>query len=183
MAMITAVMVSSLLVTITAALLLSINAGGARSGRQRDYYQARAAGASAVSYLYGHLRDDADFFKDMLATSSPTTYDWIDVSTVAEPLATAQSDWRRLDYDPGGELAQVECDSRNTPCWVLRFKAEPGTAGSTPVTVVAEAIVRYNCRFASYCSTLRFQQHLELESSAWTRRDLTQVTGQGKLTP
>ena len=181
MAMITAVIVSSLLVTITAALLLSIDASGAKSGRQRDYYQARAAGASAVSYLYAQLRDDADFFKDMLASTNPTTHDWIDESTATEPSTTTQSDWRRFNYDPGGDLTQVECDSRTTPCWVLRFKAEPGTADSTPDTVVVEAIVRYNCRFAAYCSTLRFQQHLELESSEWTRRDLTQVTGKGKL--
>ena len=191
MAMITAVIVSSLLVTITAALLLSIDAGGARSVRQRDYYQARATGASAMSYLYAQLREEADFFKTMLTnhadpcsqSSPPAECEWIDVSTATEPSATVQSDWRRFNYDPGGDLTQVVCDSRRTPCWVLRFKAEPGTAGSTPETVVAEAIVRYNCRFGAYCSTMRFQQHLELESSEWTRRDLTQVTGQGKLSP
>ena len=179
--MISAVIVSGLLITVTAALLLSINARGAQSNRQGDYYQARATGASAVGYLYAQLREDADFFKDMLASSSPTTYNWIDVSTATEPSTTVASDWRRFNYDPNGNLSQVECDTRTTPCWALRFKAEPGTAGSTPSTVVVEAIVRFNCRFAAFCSVLRLQQHLELESSVWLRRDLTQVTDQGKL--
>ena len=180
MAMITAVIVSALLVTITAGLLLSINAAGTQSGHEREYYRARATGASAASYLYAHLQDDPDFFKGMLA-SSPTTHDWVALSTSTAPDTSTDSDWRRFDYADSGELSQVECDSRRTPCWVLRFKANPSTTGSTPATVVAEAIVRYDCRFGAYCSVLRFQQHLG-GPSTWTRRDLTQVTDNAKLT-
>ena len=180
MAMITAVIVSALLVTITAGLLLSINAAGTQSGHKREYYRARATGASATSYLYAHLQDDSEFFKKMLA-SSPTTHDWIELSTSTAPDAATDDDWRRFDYADSGELSQVECDSHRMPCWVLRFKAEPGTTGSTPDTVVAEAIVRYDCRFGGYCSVLRFQQHLTFDTG-WTRRDLTQVTDNDKLT-
>ena len=177
MAMITAVIVSALLVTITAGVLLSINAAGTQSGHEREYYRARATGANAASYLYAHLQDDTGFFDAML-TSTPTTHDWIaNVSTATAPDTAIDSDWRRFDYADSGELRQVECDSRRTPCWVLRFKADT----ATPTTVVAEAIVRYDCRFGAYCSVLRFQQHLDGPPS-WTRRDLTQVTDNDKLT-
>ena len=168
--MISAVIVSGLLVTVVAAMLLAINARGDRIGRQHDYYAARAMGAGAAGFLYAHLHDDAGFFTDMMAASDPnatpplpTTYDWIawlDATATTEPDTATDSDWRRFEDAGAGELTQVQCDSSSPPCWVLRFKADPATTGSTPTTVVAEAIVRYDCRFGTYCSVLRFQQRL-----------------------
>ena len=158
--MISAVIVSGLLVTVVAAMLMSINARGDRVGRQHDYYAARAVGADAAAFLYTHLRVDADFFTDMLASTSPTTYDWIDQSTATEPDTATHGDWRRFSDITDRQIAEEACDSGSPPCWVMRFKADPGGSGAIPQTVVAEAIVRYDCRFGTYCSALRFQQHL-----------------------
>ena len=186
-AMVTAVIVSALIVAVTGALVLSLTSGGRESARQRELYEARAAGVSALEYLYAELGDDADFFDGMLAASSPDTYDWIELSSATSPDTGTDSDWNQF----GNDLTISACTTRTDPCWALRFK---GDGIRTPLEVVVEAIVRFDCRGSGYCSVKRFQQRMThfqqrmMPSEAnppheWTRSDLTEVTETGAVPP
>ena len=185
--MVTAVIVSALIVAITGALVLSLTSGGRESARQRELYEARAAGVSALEYLYAVLGENPDFFDGMLAATSPTTYDWIDLSSATSPDIGTNSDWNQFADD----LAISACTTRADPCWVLRFK---GDGIRAPLEVVVEAIVRFDCRGGGYCSVRRFQQRMThfqqrmMPSEAnppheWTRSDLTEVTESGAIPP
>ena len=175
--MVTAVIVSALIVAITGALVLSLTSGGRESARQRELYEARAAGVSALEYLYAELGDDADFFDGMLAASSPDTYDWIDLSSAAAPDTDTDGDWNQF----GTGITIEACSTRLDPCWELRLA---GDGTQTPTAVAVEAIVRFDCRGSGYCSVRRFQQQLRRANEAghaWQRSDLTEVTSDAAL--
>ena len=175
--MVTAVIVSALIVAITGALVLSLTSGGRESARQRELYEARAASVSALEYLYAQLGQDPDFFDDMLAVSSPTTYDWIGLSSAAEPDTATNSDWRQF----GSALSTPACNTRLDPCWTMRLA---GDGTTKPRAVAVEAIVRFDCRGSGYCSVRRFQQQLRRTNDvghSWQRSDLTEVTSGAAL--
>ena len=176
-AMVTAVIVSALIVAITGALVLSLTSGGRESARQRELYEARSAGVSALEYLYAELGDDADFFDGMLAASSPDTYDWIDQSSAAAPDTDTDGDWNQ--FSSGVTISA--CSTRLDPCWELRFASD---GKRNPVTVAVEAIVRFDCRGSGYCSVRRFQQQMRRTNEsghAWQRSDLAEVTSGAAL--
>lgn len=177
-AMITAVIVSALIVAITGALVLSLTSGGRESARQRELYEARAAGVSALEYLYARLGTDPDFFDDMLAQTAPVAPpSWIDHSSAGAPDAATDGDWNQF----GSALAIEECDTRLDPCWEMRFA---GDGSRTPTDVDVEAVVRFDCRGRGYCSVRRFQQRMRRTNEtghAWQRSDLTEVASGAAL--
>ena len=178
-AMVTAVILSALIVAVTGALVLSLTSGGRESARQRELYEARAAGVSALEYLYAELGADPDFFDGMLLETSPDTYDWIDLSSAAAPDTDTDGDWNQF----GTGIAVETCSTRLDPCWEMRFA---GNGMRTPQTVAVEAIVRFDCRGNGYCSVRRFQQQLRRANEvgrayAWQRSDLTEVASGAAL--
>ena len=170
--MVTAVIVSALIVAVTGALVLSLTSGGRESARQRELYEARAAGVSALEYLYAVLGMDPDFFDGMLKGEDPETYDWIDLSSAVAPVTGTDGDWNQF----GSDLAISACSTRLDPCWTMRFA---GDGLPKPQAVAVEAIVRFDCRSGGYCSVRRFQQQLRRTNDsghAWQRTDLSEVT-------
>ena len=192
-AMIIAVMVSALIATVAAALLISLTTGPRSALRQREFSQARLEASTALEYLNAHLMNDTDFFEDMLATTSPTTYTWIDddlSAATGQPDPATITDWTVLGDESScagnardcNNLRPMTCSSLEDPCWTLRFKPSPATAGSTPTSVVVEAIVRFSCRKnADRCQVRRFQQQLTLRSTDWVRLDMFEVTQADRL--
>ena len=176
-AMVTAVIVSALIVAITGALVLSLTSGGRESARQRELYEARTAGVSALEYLYAQLGQDPDFFDDMLKETDPETYSWIDHSSAAAPDVGTDGEWNQF----GDALAIEVCSTRLDPCWETRVA---GTGMRTPQAVAVEAIVRFDCRGSGYCSVRRFQQQMRRtgdEGHEWQRSDLTEVASGAAL--
>lgn len=201
-ALVTAVLVSALIATATATLLIVLTSGPRASLRQRDSWDARATAASSLEYLHVRLQADGDLFADTLKTTNATSHCWIDnvADASGEPDAAATSDWTQFrhgarylgdgtdklstcgDDDHRQGLVGV-CASLQDSCWKLRFKPSPSTADSTPTNVVVESIVRFGCRGSTQkCSVRRFQQQLALRGSEWTRLELTEVTNVDKLT-
>ena len=180
--MLTVVIVVALLMALTALLLVAVLPGNQSSARQRELYEARAAGAGAVEYLYALLDGDPDFFAAMLAATSPATYRWIDLSSADAPDIAVDGDWNQF----GADLAIGACTTRADPCWELRFA---GDGTPSPEEVVVEAIVRFDCRSGSFCSTRRFQQQLRRlvadppHDHEWTRSALTEVTASEAVRP
>lgn len=185
--MVIAIMVSALIATVAAALLVALTDGPRSALRQREYSEARLEASSALEYLQANLMADADFFKDMLASTSPTTYSWIDddlTTATGQPDPETDGDWTDFGIAAASDnIELITCDTLREPCWTLRFKADPSTADSTPTSVVVEAIVRFSCRNKpDRCQIRRFQQHLTLRSSEWIRLDMFEVTQADKLT-
>ena len=176
-AMVTAVIVSALIVSITGALALSLTSGGRESARQRELYEARAAGVSALEYLYAQLGNNPFFFNEMLSRNFPTTHDWIALSTTTGPDPGTNGHWRQFNRD----LTTRECPARLDTCWTMRVKSD---GSRDPRAVAVETIVRFDCRGSGYCSVRRFQQQMRRTAElghAWQRSDLTEVTSGAAL--
>ena len=176
-AMVTAVIVSALIVSITGALALSLTSGGRESARQRELYEARAAGVSALEYLYAQLGNNPFFFNEMLSRNFPTTHAWIALSTATGPDPGTNGHWRQFNRD----LTTRECPARRDTCWTMRVKSD---GSRDPRAVAVETIVRFDCRGSGYCSVRRFQQQMRRTAElghAWQRSDLTEVTSAAAL--
>ena len=187
-AMVTAVVVAALIVAVTGALVVTLTAGGASSARLRELYEARAAGASALEYLYARLELDADLLADSKAlVGSGCAGNWI--QSEAEPVPEIDSDtadeW--CEFSVGAEVAVADCSSRLDPCWTMRYRLSDGSHPQD--RAVVQAIVRFDCRPGGYCSVRRFQQELQRVSPdeasgvghEWRRLDLAELPGDSPL--